>query len=111
MNRIRKQITTRICRLDTSQSFARLNGPRARKGSDGFLEVVWRLVLGLNFSIPSSTFFNVLLDDFVCWVSLLRYSQEQGVSSCIWAGLFLELEKLPTSDSDVEILGKYLFGV
>lgn len=26
-------------------------------------------------------------------------------------GLFLELEKLPTSDSDVGILGKYLFGV
>lgn len=33
------------------------------------------------------------------------------VSYCIWAGLFLELENLPTSDSDAEILGKYVFGV
>lgn len=62
----------------------------------------WRLVLGPIFSILSSTFFNVLLDDFVYWVSLLRYSQEQGVSYCIWAGLFLELEISPTSDSDAE---------
>lgn len=31
--------------------------------------------------------------------------QEQGVSYCIWAGLFLEMEILPTSDSDAEKLG------
>lgn len=110
-NLTRKQIPTQTWRRDTSQLFARFNGPRARKGPDGVSEVAWRPVLCLNFSIPSSTFFNVLLDNFVCWVSLLRYSQEQGVSSYVWAGLFLELEKLPTSDSDAEMLGKYAFGV
>lgn len=110
-NHIRKQTPIWTRCHDTSQSFERSNGPRARKGHDGVSRGAWRLVLGLIFSILSSTFFNVLLDDFVCWVSLLRYSQEQGVSYCIWAGLFLEMEILPTSDSDAEKLGEYVFSL